>query len=140
MTALTIVGGLVALALAAVGATALLAPRWLAAAYGLPSDADSSHGFVRATGLRDVVIAIVLAATIYFGDRTLLIVVAAAGVALSLADLFNAYHCRGAPLAARARLARRRSHRVRTRFGDGVVRNRNLGAPSGLRGARSRAA
>jgi hypothetical protein len=95
MTALTIVGGLVALALAAVGAIALLAPRWLAAAYGLPSDADSSHGFVRATGLRDVVIAIVLAATIYYGDRTLLIVVAAAGVALSLADLFNAYHSGG---------------------------------------------
>ncbi len=95
MTALTIVGGLVALALAAVGAIALLAPRRLAAAYGLPSDADSSHGFVRATGLRDVVIAIVLAATIYLGDRTLLIVVAAAGVALSLADLFNAYHSGG---------------------------------------------
>ncbi|HEY1655193.1 MAG TPA: DUF4267 domain-containing protein [Candidatus Tumulicola sp.] len=95
MTALGIVGALVAVALALVGAAALLAPGRVASAYGLPAGAESTHGFVRATGIRDVVIAVVLGATVYFGDRPLLIVVAAAGVALSLADLFNAYHTGG---------------------------------------------
>lgn len=92
MSALPIVGGLVALALAIVGAAALLVPDRLARAYGLPIDGDATRRFVTAMGIRDLVVAAILAATVYFHDVPLLIVVAIAGIVLSAADLAHAYH------------------------------------------------
>jgi hypothetical protein len=95
MTAALTVGGLVALALALVGAAALIAPHRVAHGYGLPADGEAAGGFVRAMGIRDLAIAAVLAATIYFRDMPLLVVVAIVGIALSAADLFIAYHAGG---------------------------------------------
>lgn len=95
MTGVTIAGGVVAVALVLVGIAALIAPHPVARAYGLPADGDAARGFVRATGIRDVVIGGVLAATVYARDVPLIVVVAIAGIVLSLADAFIAYHSGG---------------------------------------------
>ncbi len=98
MTALSIAGGIVALALILVGIFALIAPHRMAHAYGLPLDGQASRGFARATGIRDVAIGAVLGAAVYFRDVPLLIVLAIAGVVLSLTDLAIAYHGGGRKL------------------------------------------
>jgi Domain of unknown function (DUF4267) len=95
MTPITIAGGVLAAALVAVGLAALFAPHPVARLYGLPADGDAARGFVRATGIRDVVIGIVLAAAAYVRDVPLVVVVAVAGVAISVADAFIAYHSGG---------------------------------------------
>lgn len=95
MTGAFVVGGVIALALAIVGALALIAPNVIAEAYGLHADGDAARGFVRATGIRDIVIGLILAAAIYFRDLPLLIVVAIGGIVLSLTDLVIAYHAGG---------------------------------------------
>jgi hypothetical protein len=95
MTGVFVIGGFIALALVIVGALALIAPNLIADGYGLPADGDAARGFVRATGIRDVVIGLILAAAIYLRDMPLLVVVAIAGVVLSLTDLVIAYHAGG---------------------------------------------
>ncbi len=98
MSPLLIVGAVVALGLTIVGILALVAPHRMAHAYGIPLDGRASRGFARATGIRDVAIGVVLGAAVYFRDRPLLIVLAIAGVVLSLTDLAIAYHAGGRKL------------------------------------------
>ena len=95
VSALPLVGGIVALALVIVGIVALAAPHRMAHAYGLPLDGNASRGFARATGIRDVAIGVALGAAVYYHDVPLLVVLAAAGVILSLTDLAIAAHAGG---------------------------------------------
>jgi hypothetical protein len=95
VSALPLAGGIVALALVIVGIVALAAPHRMAHAYGLPLDGNSSRGFARATGIRDVAIGVALGAAVYYRDVPLLVVLAAAGVILSLTDLAIAAHAGG---------------------------------------------
>ena len=95
MTPITTAGLVVAAALIVVGLAALIAPHPAARAYGLPADGDAARGFVRATGIRDVVIGVVLGAAAYVHDVPLLVVLAIAGIAISAGDAFIAYHSGG---------------------------------------------
>jgi hypothetical protein len=95
MTALWIAGALVALALIAVGIVALAAPHAVTRGYGIHVEGLESHGYVRATGIRDLVIGVVLAIVVYLQDFPLIVVLAAAGIVLSVADFFIAYHAGG---------------------------------------------
>jgi hypothetical protein len=92
MTIVLIVAGLLALALVLVGAFALIRPDGLARVYGLPVEGEAARGFVRATGIRDLVIGTILGAAVYFRDVPLLVVLASAGIVLSLGDLLISYH------------------------------------------------
>jgi predicted Na+-dependent transporter len=95
MSALLVVSGLVAIALVLIGAFALLAPDRMAYAYGLPVDTEAARGFARATGIRDVAFGVALAAATYYRHVPLLVVLAIAGVVLSLTDFAIAYHASG---------------------------------------------
>ncbi len=85
-------GWIVAAALVLVGLFALLAPARLGRGYGVRAEDRGSAGFARATGIRDVALGLALGATAYFHDLPLLIVFAIAGIAVSVADFFIAYH------------------------------------------------
>jgi hypothetical protein len=98
MTALLVAGGIVALALVLVGVVALAAPHRMASIYGLPLDGNAARGFARATGIRDVALGTILAAAVYYRDVPLIVVLAVAGVILSLTDLAIAYHASGRQL------------------------------------------
>lgn len=104
MTAAIYLGWLIAIVLVAVGLYALLAPRAVARNYGVPVEGDRETAYVRATGIRDVAIGVVLAATAYFHVMPLLIVVAAVGIVVSIADLWVVVRHGGAhrPHAAHA--------------------------------------
>lgn len=95
MTPLQIVAWLVALGLVTTGAAGLLAPRAAARWYGVSAEGDGAHGFVRASALRDLAIGAVLAATAYFHDVALTIVIAIAGIVLAIGDFAIAYHASG---------------------------------------------
>jgi hypothetical protein len=86
--------------LAIVGVYALVEPRSMAHLYGVPIESGSAEGFVRATGVRDLAFGIALGAAAYVRDEPLLIVLAAVGVLLSLADFSIAYHAGGKRLSA----------------------------------------
>jgi ABC-type Fe3+ transport system permease subunit len=81
-------GWFIAIVLVAVGLYALLAPRALARHYGVCVEDNRGAAYVRATGIRDVAIGIVLAATAYLYVLPLLIVVAAVGIIVSVVDLW----------------------------------------------------
>ena len=104
MTAAIYLGWLIAIVLVAIGLYALLAPRAVARHYGVPVEGDRETAYVRATGIRDVAIGVVLAATAYFHVMPLLIVVAAVGIVVSIADLWVVVRHGGAhrPHAAHA--------------------------------------
>lgn len=76
----------IAIVLVAVGVYALVAPHALAQRYGLSAQGHDAAGWVRATGIRDVALGVVLGATAYLHATTILIVLAAAGVIVSIAD------------------------------------------------------
>jgi len=78
--------------LVAVGLAALLAPRWLARHYGVSVEGHRELGFVRATGIRDISIGVVLAAAAYLHALSLLIVLAVVGIAVSITDLLILSH------------------------------------------------
>jgi hypothetical protein len=78
--------------LVAVGLAALLAPHWLARHYGVSVEGHRESGFVRATGIRDVAIGVVLGAAAYLHALSLLIVLAVAGIAVSIVDLWIVSH------------------------------------------------
>jgi len=78
-------GWVLAACTAAIGLLAMIAPRKLAELYGLPIGARG-FPFVRATGLRDIVVAGILAAAAMRRDRPELIVIAILGVVLALGD------------------------------------------------------
>jgi len=81
-------GWIIAVVLVAVGLLALLAPHSLARHYGVAVEGDREAAYVRATGIRDVAIGIVLAATAYYRILPLLIILAVVGIAVSIADLY----------------------------------------------------
>jgi ABC-type Fe3+ transport system permease subunit len=96
MSAAIDLGWVIAIVLVAVGVAALAAPRWVARHYGVSIEGHRETAYVRATGIRDVAIGIVLAATAYFQFLPLLIVVAAVGIGVSVADLWVVIHHGGA--------------------------------------------
>ena len=52
----------IAAAVSAVGASAIVAPRWASRRFGIPADDAAALAFVRACGARDVVVGCALAA------------------------------------------------------------------------------
>jgi hypothetical protein len=80
--------GLVALGLLAIGAAALLAPRAASRQYGIPCDDARALALIRAMGVRDVVIGVLLLLLASAGRRDLLawgLVTSAAIAALDFA-------------------------------------------------------
>ncbi|HTU80493.1 MAG TPA: DUF4267 domain-containing protein [Candidatus Acidoferrales bacterium] len=92
MNAAYAVAWLIAAALVAVGLYALLAPHPLARRYGVHINDEAAAGFVRATGVRDVALGSALGAAAYFRAVPLLVVIAGAGIVVSIADFLIAYH------------------------------------------------
>ncbi|HEY6325622.1 MAG TPA: DUF4267 domain-containing protein [Candidatus Cybelea sp.] len=88
MGAVYIFGWAIAIALVIVGIWALVSPRALAREYGVAVEGHEAAGFVRATGIRDVAIGVVLAATAYLHLLGLLVIIAAVGIAVSIGDLW----------------------------------------------------
>jgi ABC-type Fe3+ transport system permease subunit len=88
VTAAIYLGWIIAIVLIAVGLYAWMAPHSLARRYGVSVEGERETAYVRATGIRDVAIGVVLAATAYLHVLPLLIVVAAVGVLVSVADLW----------------------------------------------------
>lgn len=88
MTAAIYLGWIIAIVLVAVGLYALLAPRAMAHHYGVRVEGDRETAYVRATGIRDVALGVVLGATAYFHVLPLLIVVAAIGIVVSVVDIW----------------------------------------------------
>ena len=81
-------GWIIAVVLVAIGLYALLAPHSVARHYGVSVEGERETAYVRATGIRDVAIGVVLAATAYYHSLPLLIVFAVVGIAVSIADLY----------------------------------------------------
>lgn len=92
MNAAYTLGWIVAVVLVIVGLYALVAPQALARGYGVAADGHAAHGYVRATGIRDVALGVALGASAYFHYLPLLIVLAAVGIAISFADLAIVWH------------------------------------------------
>jgi uncharacterized protein YjeT (DUF2065 family) len=92
MSAVFYLGWAIAVVLVVVGIYALVAPRALARAYGVAVEGHEAHGYVRATGIRDVALGVALGATAYFHYLPLLIVLSVAGIAVSVADLWIVWH------------------------------------------------
>ncbi|MGB8908474.1 MAG: DUF4267 domain-containing protein [Candidatus Cybelea sp.] len=92
MSAVFYLGWAIAVVLVVVGIYALVAPRALARAYGVDVEGHEAHGYVRATGIRDVALGVALGATAYFHYLPLLIVLSVAGIAVSVADLWIVWH------------------------------------------------
>jgi fatty acid desaturase len=83
---------IVAVVLVAVGVYALAAPHALARRYGVAAGEHESAAYVRAVGIRDIAIGIVLAATAYFHNLVLLVIFGVVGILVSIADLGIVYH------------------------------------------------
>lgn len=82
--------GLAALGLLAVGALALISPQRLSRSYGVEVTDATSIVWVRATGARDILLGILLAVAAFLDDTPELLVLCAAGLALSLIDFLLA--------------------------------------------------
>jgi hypothetical protein len=87
MSVAFILGWILAVALVAVGLVAVAAPHELARRYGVAVHGPDGAAFVRATGVRDIAIGMVLGATAYLHSLPLLIVLAIVGIVVSIADL-----------------------------------------------------
>jgi hypothetical protein len=87
---------IVAVVLVAVGVYALAAPHGLARRYGVATEGHEAAAFVRATGIRDIAVGVVLGATAYFHNLPLLVVFAVVGIAVSIVDL-GIVHRHGSP-------------------------------------------
>jgi Domain of unknown function (DUF4267) len=84
---------IVAVVLVAVGVYALVAPHDLARRYGVATEnRDEAAAFVRAVGIRDIAIGIVLGATAYLHSLPLLVIVAVVGILVSIVDLGVVHH------------------------------------------------
>lgn len=92
MSAVYYLGWIVAVVLVVLGLYALASPQALARGYGVSADGHDAHGYVRATGIRDVALGVLLGATAYFHSLPLLIVFAAVGIVVSVADLAIVWH------------------------------------------------
>ena len=111
MTAAIYLGWAIAIVLIIVGVWALVSPHTLSREYGVQVEGHEAAGFVRATGIRDVAIGIVLAATAYLHLLGLLAIVAAVGIAVSIGDLWVVSQHGGL----------RRFHRAHAIHASGVV-------------------
>ena len=100
MTVVLVLCSVLALVLVLAGIYALIEPHRLAHLYGVPIEGAAAAGFVRATGIRDLVFGFALGAAAYFRETPLLVVLAAAGILLSLADFGITYHAGGKQLRA----------------------------------------
>ncbi len=78
--------------LVAVGIWALAAPHALAHRYGVSIEGHAAGSYVRATGIRDVALGVVLGATAYAQYVPLLIVLGVVGIVISVADFWIAWH------------------------------------------------
>jgi hypothetical protein len=92
---LLVLCALAALALVLVGIAGLVRPAGMAHFYGLPVEGDAAHGFVRATGNRDLIIGLVLFAALWYRYWPLIDVLLVAGILLSAGDFWIAYHAAG---------------------------------------------
>jgi Domain of unknown function (DUF4267) len=101
----------IAIVLTIVGIWALASPHTLAREYGVAVEGHEPAAFVRATGIRDIAIGIVLAATAYLHLLWLLVIIAVVGIAVSIADLWVVSHHGGS----------RRFHRAHAVHGSGIV-------------------
>ncbi|HVR46001.1 MAG TPA: DUF4267 domain-containing protein [Candidatus Binatia bacterium] len=88
MSAVYYLGWAIAIVLIFIGVWALVSPHALAREYGVQVEGHEAAGFVRATGIRDVAIGVVLAATAYLHLLGLLVIIAAVGIAVSIGDLW----------------------------------------------------
>jgi hypothetical protein len=79
--------GLVALALIGIGVGALAAPRTASRQFGIVLDDPRALAFLRAMGVRDLVIGVLLLLLIAAGRRELLALGVAASVAVAVLDL-----------------------------------------------------
>jgi Domain of unknown function (DUF4267) len=86
MIALYYLAWAIAVVLVLTGAYALVNPHDLARRYGVATQGHDAAAFVRATGIRDVALGVVLAAAAYLHALVLLVVFAAMGVIVSIAD------------------------------------------------------
>ncbi len=91
MTLATVFCTLAAIGLVAVGVLALLSPQRLARSYGVEVEESSSYVYVRAAGVRDLILGAILGAASYTGDSIALLFLCALGVILSLADFTLAF-------------------------------------------------
>ncbi len=92
MSAVFLLGWIVAVVLVLVGLYALVAPHAVSRGYGVHADGHDAHGYVRATGIRDIALGVLLGAVTYFHSLTLLIVFAVVGIVVSVADLAIVWH------------------------------------------------
>ncbi|MDE2483489.1 MAG: DUF4267 domain-containing protein [bacterium] len=82
---------LAAIGLGAIGVLALLAPERLARSYGVPVTERAALAFVRATGVRDILIGAIVAGATYLHDALTLAALAVIGFVLSVADFTIAF-------------------------------------------------
>ena len=75
-----------------VGIWALVAPHALARRYGVSVEGHAAGSYVRATGIRDIALGVVLGATAYLHYIPLLIVLAVVGIVVSVADFAIVWH------------------------------------------------
>jgi hypothetical protein len=89
------VGTILALALIVVGVLAVLTPKMLAHAYGVPVEGEAAYGFVRATGVRDIGFGAALIVGVAMHDTLLIAIFGGVGILCSIADFGIAYHAGG---------------------------------------------
>jgi len=90
--------GLAAIGLLAVGVLALLSPQRLARSYGVPARELSTLAYVRAAGVRDVILGLLFVTNVYLKDAFDLLILCVAGLILSLADFAIAFTAAGRKL------------------------------------------
>jgi|SRR5690348_13118971 len=88
MSLVFILAWIVAIGLACIGLYSLLAPRVLARHYGVSVEHHTSEGYVRATGVRDIALGVILGAIAYTHATLLLVIFAIVAIVVSLVDLF----------------------------------------------------
>ena len=83
--------GLATIGLISVGILALIAPERLSRSYGVPVKTPSSFAFVRATGVRDLILGGIFAVNVYLKDGIGLLTLCVAGLIIALADFLIAF-------------------------------------------------
>lgn len=92
LAALSYAACALAIVLVAVGVYALVAPHGLAYRYGVTARTPDAAAFVRATGIRDLALGVVLGAAAYLRFLPLLLVLAVVGIAVSIGDFWIVSH------------------------------------------------
>jgi len=100
VAALTLLCYLLALALVLVGLAGLVFPEPLSGLYGVRVGDSASHGFVRATAIRDIGFGVALAIAVYAHVLLLLVTLVAIGFVISFADFAIVFNARGKRIGA----------------------------------------